>query len=369
MLTLRDPAIADAALPGMPEPYRRLDTAVLEALLLKGALGMSEDDISHLDGLDYARDTEQARARVEAGEVGGGVLHELDARRPRPRRRRGRGQHAPEVHLLLPQGAHGHDLQPADLVIDAMRAVARQRENYTHDLKVRKHRLTADEPEESGGDDMGPSPQELLAASLASCTAITIEMYAKRKQWNVDGLEVDVDYTPRRARLRDQLQARHAVPRPPLRGPGRAPAGDRGQVPRPPHARGRGPVRRAGRARLRSRAALAEQLRGALLAPEAALAIDVHGGTEAAVLAPLYVDAAGELHLVFTKRRDDLKRHAGEISFPGGRRDPEDADLTATALREAHEEIGLPPARSRSSARCRRPRPSSPTTRSIRSSG
>jgi uncharacterized protein (DUF1015 family) len=69
MLTLRDPAIADAALPGMPEPYRRLDTAVLEALVLKGALGMTEDDISHLNGLDYARDTDQARARVEAGEA------------------------------------------------------------------------------------------------------------------------------------------------------------------------------------------------------------------------------------------------------------------------------------------------------------
>src|SRR3954470_2962002 len=55
MLTLRDPAIADAALPGMPEPYRRLDTAVVEALLLKGALGMSEDDISHLHGLDMPR--------------------------------------------------------------------------------------------------------------------------------------------------------------------------------------------------------------------------------------------------------------------------------------------------------------------------
>jgi uncharacterized protein (DUF1015 family) len=69
MLTLRDPAIADAALPGMPEPYRRLDTAVLEALLLQGALGMTEDDISHLHGLDYARDTEQARSRVESGDV------------------------------------------------------------------------------------------------------------------------------------------------------------------------------------------------------------------------------------------------------------------------------------------------------------
>ena len=69
MLTLRDPAIADAALPGKPEPYRRLDTAVLEALILQGALGMTEDDISHLHGLDYARSTEQARERVESGDV------------------------------------------------------------------------------------------------------------------------------------------------------------------------------------------------------------------------------------------------------------------------------------------------------------
>jgi 8-oxo-dGTP pyrophosphatase MutT (NUDIX family) len=60
------------------------------------------------------------------------------------------------------------------------------------------------------------------------------------------------------------------------------------------------------------------------------------------VLAPLYLDAAGELHAVFTKRRDDLKRHPGEISFPGGRQDPGET-LLETALREAHEEIGLPP--------------------------
>jgi uncharacterized protein (DUF1015 family) len=69
MLTLKDPAIADAALPGMPEPYRRLDTAVLEALILEGALGMTEDDISHLHGLDYARDFDQARERVEHGDA------------------------------------------------------------------------------------------------------------------------------------------------------------------------------------------------------------------------------------------------------------------------------------------------------------
>jgi len=67
MLTLRDPATVAAALPDKPAPYRELDTAVLEALVLHGALGMSEDDISHLNGLDYARDTDQARERVEAG--------------------------------------------------------------------------------------------------------------------------------------------------------------------------------------------------------------------------------------------------------------------------------------------------------------
>ena len=58
---------------------------------------------------------------------------------------------------------------------------------------------------------------------------------------------------------------------------------------------------------------------------------------------PLFLTGAdGEPHAVFTRRRADLRRHAGEISFPGGRRDPEDADLRETALREAEEEIGLP---------------------------
>ena len=70
--------------------------------------------------------------------------------------------------------------------------------------------------------------------------------------------------------------------------------------------------------------------------------MDVHGRTDSAVLAPLYADAAGDLHAVFTRRRHDLSRHAGEISFPGGRRDPGET-LVETALREAHEEIGLPP--------------------------
>ncbi len=61
----------------------------------------------------------------------------------------------------------------------------------------------------------------------------------------------------------------------------------------------------------------------------------------AAVLVPLYEDPQGDLRVVLTKRRADLRRHAGEISFPGGRRDPEDSSLSETALREAEEEIGL----------------------------
>jgi uncharacterized protein (DUF1015 family) len=68
-LTLKDPEIADDALPGKPAAYRRLDTAVAEALLLRGALGLSEDDISHFRGLDYARSTAEARERVRSGDV------------------------------------------------------------------------------------------------------------------------------------------------------------------------------------------------------------------------------------------------------------------------------------------------------------
>ncbi len=68
--------------------------------------------------------------------------------------------------------------------------------------------------------------------------------------------------------------------------------------------------------------------------------MDAPGQTDAAVLVPLWL-VEGELHLVLTKRRDDLSHHPGEISFPGGRQEP-DEDLRETALREAWEEVGLP---------------------------
>ena len=85
----------------------------------------------------------------------------------------------------------------------------------------------------------------------------------------------------------------------------------------------------------------ASELRELLLTAEEAADLDAPGRTDAAVLVPLYLDG-GELHAVFTKRREDLRRHPGEISFPGGRQDSPEEDLRVTALREAEEEIGLP---------------------------
>jgi 8-oxo-dGTP pyrophosphatase MutT (NUDIX family) len=86
---------------------------------------------------------------------------------------------------------------------------------------------------------------------------------------------------------------------------------------------------------------LSDALRAVLLDPLEAAALQVHGRTKAAVLVALYVDGA-DLRTVFTRRRHDLRSHAGEISFPGGRRDEDEDDLRVTALREAEEEIGLP---------------------------
>lgn len=88
--------------------------------------------------------------------------------------------------------------------------------------------------------------------------------------------------------------------------------------------------------------ALRDDLRRVLLACEDAIALEVLGRTDAGVLVPLYL-MEGELYAVFTKRREDLRRHPGEISFPGGRYEEGEENLRATALREADEEIGLSP--------------------------
>jgi 8-oxo-dGTP pyrophosphatase MutT (NUDIX family) len=92
-----------------------------------------------------------------------------------------------------------------------------------------------------------------------------------------------------------------------------------------------------------SRADFGRLLREVLLDPAEAAALDVDGRIDAAVLVPLYLAADGAPHVVLTKRREDMRRHPGEVSFPGGRQDDDETDLRLTALREAREEIGLDP--------------------------
>jgi putative redox protein len=82
-----------------------------------------------------------------------------------------------------------------------MRAVACRAAStgFRHRVEIRQHQLVVDEPLDKGGEDAGPHPQELLAASLASCTAVTIEMYAKTKGWDIGPVSVECEYaTPER---------------------------------------------------------------------------------------------------------------------------------------------------------------------------
>jgi putative redox protein len=78
-----------------------------------------------------------------------------------------------------------------------MKAISR-RENgaVRNDIEIRGHHLVADEPTDEGGQDEGPSPLEMLAGSLASCTAITMQMYAEQKGWDIGDVVVGVDYQP-----------------------------------------------------------------------------------------------------------------------------------------------------------------------------
>jgi putative redox protein len=75
-----------------------------------------------------------------------------------------------------------------------VKVVAKRRQGFTHDVEIQGgHRLVIDEPEVAGGANEGPSPTRTVAAALAACTAITVEMYAERKGWDLGDLQVDVD--------------------------------------------------------------------------------------------------------------------------------------------------------------------------------
>ena len=77
-----------------------------------------------------------------------------------------------------------------------MKAIATRTEGRQHSIAIRDHQITVDETPDLGGADAGPTPLELLAASLAGCVAVTVEMYAERKGWDVGKVEVDVEYAP-----------------------------------------------------------------------------------------------------------------------------------------------------------------------------
>ena len=77
-----------------------------------------------------------------------------------------------------------------------MQAISSSTGGLRHTVRVGEHEFTVDEPLSEGGTDAGPSPLELLAASLASCTAITMQLYGKRKGWNMDGVEVACEFNP-----------------------------------------------------------------------------------------------------------------------------------------------------------------------------
>ena len=79
----------------------------------------------------------------------------------------------------------------------------------------------------------------------------------------------------------------------------------------------------------------------ARLRARAGLRLKIDGFAPAAVLVPIVTEPGQDSRLLFTERRHDLSTHAGQISFPGGKRDADDADLQATAIRETSEELGV----------------------------
>ena len=182
------------------------------------------------------------------------------------------------------------------------------------------------------GERLGGFNTELIE-KLLTFDAVVVAGQAKSHciAWTIDDLLEDEDVAS--AARRAHLPARGLH----LAGGG---AGRRGL-----HRRGERRLRALRRGR-HARGAVDDpdramaDLRQLLLTPEQAAEMDAPGTKDAAVLVPLNRDP---WTIILTERRDDLRRHAGEISFPGGRQDQPDEDLRSTALREAHEEIGLDP--------------------------
>jgi putative redox protein len=96
-----------------------------------------------------------------------------------------------------------------------MRVVARRREGYTHEVETDTgHTVIVDEPLESGGANLGPSPTRTAAAGLAACTAITCEMYAARKGWELGAVEVEVEVLQGQSSAFEEVELTMRIPAP-----------------------------------------------------------------------------------------------------------------------------------------------------------
>ena len=111
-LRLKDPAVLEREIPGVSQPFRELDAAILEALLLRGALGMSADDIEAKRGISYTASAEKAVAALDDGIHAAFLMRPTPVQQVRDGRRGGRDD-AAEVDLLLSEAAHRDRLQPA----------------------------------------------------------------------------------------------------------------------------------------------------------------------------------------------------------------------------------------------------------------
>ena len=95
----------------------------------------------------------------------------------------------------------------------AIKVVARRREGFTHEVEIDTgHTLVIDEPEDRGGADLGPSPTRAAAAGLAACTAITCEMYAERKGWNLGRVECEVEIDQGRGSNFEEIRLTLKIP-------------------------------------------------------------------------------------------------------------------------------------------------------------
>ena len=221
-----------------------------------------------------------------------------------------------------------------------MRATATRDSGYRHVVRVRSHDLSIDEPTETGGSDAGPSPQELLAASLAGCTAVTMEMYATRKGWDIGGVEVACEYTPAERGCPTRFGI---VVRLPTRSPKSRSSDCASSPPSAPcTARSTATscstsVSSASLSRLSSRRRCARSSSTPGRPPRST-------STDASM--PPCSCRSTSPGASCTRSSPAGARTCGAIPArsrsPGGRQDDDETDLRLTALREAEEEIGLP---------------------------